>query len=259
MVNHRRQQIRKIILWAGRHLLGTVSLMTVAVVRPGPVVRWLSRRYPDVLFQYETHDRMVGLSFDDSPHAILTPRILDVLAKYDARATFFMIGNQLPGNEAVVHRIVAGGHELGNHLMADEPSIRLPIAEFERQLQQSHALLAPYGPVRWFRPGHGWFNRRMLTQIQALGYQCVLASSYALEFLPVSAPYAARHILLTVQPGSVIVLHDGTPERKRTVAVLELLLPALKRRGYRVVNLSELVNSGASQQLSVRPGPNAWD
>ena len=131
------------------------------------------------------------------------------------------------------------------------PSARLPAAEFERQLLQTHELLARFGPVRWFRPGHTWFNRRMLDQIHRHGYRCAMASAYALEFLPVSAPYAARHILLNVRPGGVIILHDGTADQERTVGVLERILPALRRRGYRVVTISELAAAG--QASSVDP------
>jgi peptidoglycan/xylan/chitin deacetylase (PgdA/CDA1 family) len=222
------------------HLLGVCTLLVAVVLRPGPVVRWLSRRFPDVLFQQEDAEPLVALSFDDSPHPTLTPRILDVLAEHDAHATFFVIGEHLAGNEKIMRRLIADGHEVGNHMMSDAPSARLPAAEFERQLLQTHALLAPFGPVRWFRPGHGWFTRPMLDQLHAHGYRCALASAYAFEFLAVPAPYAARQILLYVRPGGVIVLHDGAADRARTVAVLKRLLPALRRRGYRVVTLSEL-------------------
>jgi peptidoglycan/xylan/chitin deacetylase (PgdA/CDA1 family) len=67
-----------------------------------------------------------------------------------------------------------------------------------------------------------------------------MASAYAFEFLPIPAPYAAQQILLSVRPGGVIILHDGVQGQDRTVAVLERLLPALRRRGYRVVTVSEL-------------------
>jgi peptidoglycan/xylan/chitin deacetylase (PgdA/CDA1 family) len=220
--------------------LSLCALVAVALIRPGPVVRWLGRRFPDVLFRLETAEPLVALSIDDSPHPTLTPRILDVLAEHAARATFFVIGERVPGNEGIVRRLVDEGHELGNHLMADGPSARLPAAEFERQLLQTHELLAPYGPIRWFRPGHGWFSRRMLDQLRSHGYRCALASAYAFEFHVPSARYAARHILLNTHPGAVIVLHDGAADRERTVAVLQRLLPALRRRGYHVVTLSEL-------------------
>jgi peptidoglycan/xylan/chitin deacetylase (PgdA/CDA1 family) len=225
-------------------LLGLVSVVVAALLRPGPVVRWLSRRFPDVLFEQVKAGPLVALTFDDSPHATSTPRILDVLAAHDARATFFMIGEHVAGNEEIMRRLVDEGHELGNHMLSDAPSARLAAAAFERQLLQTHELLARFGPVRWFRPGHTWFNHRMLDQLHRHGYRCAMASAYALEFLPVSAPYAARHILLNVRPGGVIILHDTAAAQERTVAVLERILPALRRRGYQVVTLSALAAAG---------------
>ena len=71
-----------------------------------------------------------------------------------------------------------------------------------------------------------------------------MASAYALEFLPVPSSYAARHILLNVRAGGVIVLHDGAADQERTVAVLQRILRALRRRGYRVVTVSELAAAG---------------
>jgi peptidoglycan-N-acetylglucosamine deacetylase len=225
------------------HLLGLLSVVVASVLRPGPVVRWLSRRFPDVLFQQPNAGPLVALTFDDSPHATSTPRILNVLAAHDARATFFMIGEHVVGNEEVVRRLIAEGHEPGNHMLSDAPSARLSAAEFERQLLQTHELLASFGPVRWFRPGHGWFNRRMLDQLHRQGYRCAMASAYAFEFLPISGPYAAQHILLNIRPGGVIILHDDAAAQDRTVAVLERILPTLRRRGYRVVTLSELAEA----------------
>ena len=226
------------------HLFGLFSVAAAALIRPGPVVRWLSRRFPDVLFEQANAGPLIALSFDDSPHLMLTPRILDLLAEHEAHATFFMIGEYVAGNEEIVRRLVDEGHELGNHMMSDAPSARLSAAEFERQLLQTHELLARFGPLRWFRPGHGWFNRRMLEQIHVHGYRCAMASAYAFEFLPVSAPYAARHILLNIRPGGVIILHDGAADQERTVAVLRRILPALRRRGYQVVTVSELAAAG---------------
>lgn len=226
------------------HLLGLFSVAVNALLRPGPVVRWLSRRFPDILFHRPDAGPLIALTFDDSPHATLTPRILDLLAAHEAHATFFMIGEHLAGNEEVVRRLIAEGHELGNHMMSDTASSRLSPAEFERELLQTHELLASFGPVRWFRPGHGWFNRRMLGQVHRHGYRCAMASAYALEFLPIPAPYAARHILRNIRPGGIIVIHDGAAERERTVLALERILPALRRRGYEIVTLSRLATAG---------------
>ena len=245
---------RRSRLWrAGALLLGLAALILVTLLRPGALIGWLARRHPDILFQQATAERLVGLTVDDSPDPRWTPQILDVLAAHDAHATFFLIGERIPGNEGIVRRIVEEGHELGNHLMADAPSIRLSPKEFERQLQQTHALLAPYGPVRWLRPGSGWFSRRMLDQIQRHGYRCALGSSYAFDCQIRSAWYVARYILLTVRPGAVIVLHDGAPHGGRTVAVLRHVLPQLQQRGYRFVTLSELTEVEVGQRVDHTP------
>ncbi|MDP9381256.1 MAG: chitin deacetylase family protein [Chloroflexota bacterium] len=233
-----------------RSFVLTVGLCALAVgvlIRPRPVIRWLARRYPDVLFYTDAEEPLVALTIDDAPHPTLTPAILDVLAEHGARATFFVIGERVPGNERILSRIVEEGHELGNHLMADSPSVRLSAEEFERQLLCTHNLLSPFGSVRWFRPGSGWYSRRMIEQLGGHGYRCALGSAYAYDCHIRSAWYVSRHILLNTRPGSVIILHDGCEGRWRTVTVLQRVLPELQRRGYRVVTLSELAGRGEIQ------------
>ncbi|HEV2122048.1 MAG TPA: chitin deacetylase family protein [Chloroflexota bacterium] len=228
-----------------KHLAFTLGLCgfgVVALDRPGFIIRWLARRQPDVLFCTGVKAPLVALTVDDAPHAALTPAILDVLAEHCARATFFLIGERVLGNEATVRRIVEEGHELGNHLMRDASSIRLSAEAFEHQLLQTHDILSRFGPVRWFRPGGGWYNRRMLGQLGRHRYRCALGSVYAYDCHIRSAWYVSRHILRNTQPGSVIILHDGSESRRQTVTVLRRVLPALERRGYRVVTLSELAD-----------------
>ncbi|MBK8988633.1 MAG: polysaccharide deacetylase family protein [Chloroflexi bacterium] len=194
----------------------------------------------EVLFRADPHDKVIALTIDDGPHDELTPEILDALAELQVPATFFIIGSQVPGNEAVMRRIVAEGHELGNHLMSDQRSITLDAGEFDRQLAETHALIAPFGPVRWFRPGSGFYNTRMLEQIRPYRYRCVVGSIYPYDAQFHSVEFATGYILGNVQPGSIIVLHDGCCDREGTVEVLRRVVPALKKRGYRFATLSDL-------------------
>jgi len=184
--------------------------------------------------------KAVGLTFDDGPHPAVTPAILKVLRLHDARGTFFLLGGRIPEREWIVHQIVDEGHEIGNHLLTDVPSIRLAPTEFERQLLETHRLLSRFAPVRWFRPGSAWFNCVMLDQLRRHGYRCVLGSVYAFDAQVPIVAYVARHILCNVRPGAIIVLHEGTAERIRTAAVLRRVLPELNSRGYKVATLSEL-------------------
>ncbi len=238
---------RRIRLLLAAAALGAGLAAVVALLyRPQALVRWIHRRTDDdIYFRVETSRPVMALTIDDGPHPDVTPQILDLLAAYDARATFFLLGDRIPGNEALVARIVADGHELGNHLMSDNRSITLTDDAFNRELAEAHALLSAYGPLRWFRPGSGWFNRRMLSRIRRYGYETVLGSVYPYDAQHTHTQFMISYILGNVAPGGIIVLHDGTERRRQTITVLEEVLPALAGRGYRLVSLSQLAAIGA--------------
>jgi peptidoglycan/xylan/chitin deacetylase (PgdA/CDA1 family) len=203
-------------------------------------VRHLARDNPQVLYRVLTQAKAVALTIDDGPDAATTPEILRVLERNAAHATFFMITSRVPGNEELLRRILAEGHELGNHLVRDEPSLKLPPAEFERQLVESHGVLSRFATMRWFRPGSGKYDARMLATLEAHGYRCALGSVYPFDPQIRWSWFSKRFILSNVQPGSVIILHDWSSKGRRTVKTLSNVLPELSRRGFRVVTLTEL-------------------
>lgn len=214
----------------------------LAVLQPDWVVEILARRSPEVVYYVETEEPVVALTIDDGPDPIATAGILDLLGRYDARATFFLISTHIPGNEELVVRTVAEGHEIANHLTTDEPSVLLDLLEFERRLTEAHNVLSDYSKVRWFRPGSGWFNTDMLSIVHQHDYRCALGSVYPFDPQIPSARFAARYILANVRPGSIIVLHDYGARGERTLMALSTILPELRDRGWRVVTLSELVD-----------------
>ncbi len=214
----------------------------IVVFQPDRIVTAIAKRSPQVIYFVDTEEPVVALTIDDGPDPATSPKILDVLDRYDAHATFFLITSRIPGNEDVVTRTVEEGHELANHLTTDERSILLPPADFERQLLEAHDVLSQFSDMRWFRPGSGWYNAEMLSIIHAHGYQCALGSVHPFDPQIPSSWFAARYILGNVQPGSIIVLHDYGRRGERTVTALETVLPELERRGFRVVTLSELLD-----------------
>src|SRR5688572_4658379 len=121
---------------------------------------------------------LVALTIDDAPDPRTTPLILDVLRSHASRATFFVITSQLadplPGADPVLQRMLAEGHEIGNHLTRDRVSVRLDSAAFEKDLAQADSSLRSYGPLRWARPGSGWYSRRMVRAMRRAGYECAL-------------------------------------------------------------------------------------
>ncbi len=223
-------------------LLGVTSLVFggVVLLQPGWIFARLRHRSPEVLYTVDTDRPVVALTIDDGPDGQTTPLILDILREYNAQATFFLISERVAGNEALVRRMVADGHELGNHLTADEPSIQLPLEEFERKLLEADAVLEQFGGTRWLRPGSGWYNQAMLDVMAEHGYRCALGSVYPYDPQLGSAWFASRYILWKSRPGDVIVLHDYQSRGRRTAKALRVILPELQRRGFQVVTLSGL-------------------
>jgi peptidoglycan-N-acetylglucosamine deacetylase len=210
-------------------------------------VRRLAQANPDVLYYVATDEKAVAITIDDGPDPVTTAPILDLLARNDARATFFIITGRVPGNEGLLQRMVDGGHELGNHLLRDEPSLRLPPDEFERQLLESGTILSAFAPVWWFRPGSGRYDARMLATLQRHGYRCVIGSVYPFDPQIRWSWFSRRFILGNAQAGSIIILHDSGAKGRRTVKTLSEVLPALRERGFRIVTLTELMRLAAAR------------
>ncbi|KAH7094451.1 hypothetical protein FB567DRAFT_4070 [Paraphoma chrysanthemicola] len=214
---------------------------------PGLLIRYFQHRWPDVLWHVPLREKVVALTIDDAPTGF-THEIVDVLEANDAKATFFVIGGQVPGKEETLEYIVRSGNELGNHAMHDQPSRSLSPAQLSEQLAQVEgyinttyaALDIPRAPFRFFRPGSGFFSSDMRATIKTLGFQMVLGSVYPHD---PQIPYAgvnARHILSMVRPGAIIICHD---RRSWTLPMLKKILPELKRRGYRVTTVTGLLQA----------------
>jgi peptidoglycan/xylan/chitin deacetylase (PgdA/CDA1 family) len=197
-------------------------------------------RRPGVVYAVATDAPSVALTLDDGPDEVGTPAILDTLTRHGAHATFFLIGERVAGREALVERIVAAGHEIGNHGMHDERAIDLSRAAFEQDVLDAQRRLAPFGASCWFRPGSAWYDDAMLQVLARRGFRLALGSSYPLDAQLPFPRLASWWLRLDAEPGEVIVLHDGAERGPRTAEVLETLLPALARKGLAVVTLSEL-------------------
>ncbi|PYH83831.1 chitooligosaccharide deacetylase [Aspergillus uvarum CBS 121591] len=240
---------------------GLIILPAYTIYRPpNLLIRYFQHRWPDTTFHVPLPASLpptIALTIDDAP-STFTPQILEILKAHDARATFFVIGAQIPapgigprgGNgEAMLRELVGAGMELGNHAMSDRPSRELSDAVLEAEVRGVQGWLERVEDqykYKWFRPGSGFFSDRMRVLIQRLGLRIALGSVYPHDAQINWPRVNAWHILSMVRSGSVIVCHD---RRGWTVPMLKQVLPELKRRGFRVVTLSELVELGEQSQL----------
>jgi peptidoglycan-N-acetylglucosamine deacetylase len=221
-------------------ILGLTFLGSALASLPALAVEWGKRTTPEVVFSAEVSQRVVALTIDDGPSSA-TAEILEVLRENEARATFFLIGSHLQADLEMAEKVLEEGHEVGHHMMEDRPSRSLAQDAFEERFKAMDDLLGEFGERRVFRPGSGWYNDEMVEFAAERGYRTVLGSVYPFDSHLPWTGFLSWYVLETVTPGAIVVLHDGPERGLRTAQVLSTVLPELRRQGYRIVSVSELL------------------
>jgi peptidoglycan/xylan/chitin deacetylase (PgdA/CDA1 family)/sulfur carrier protein ThiS len=204
----------------------THKLAAVRFVRDGPPVA----------------DRAVALTFDDGPSPY-TRAVLAILARYDVSATFFVVGSEVETYPELVRRELRQGMAVGNHSYdhPDGPSFAwLPHRRIRREVERTQKVLARLGvhPVL-FRPPGGSVSPSVLRAASARGMRVVLWSVDPRDWVPgTTATEIVQRVLGGVQPGSIIVLHDGGGDRSATVEALPAIIAGIRERGLRFVALA---------------------
>jgi peptidoglycan-N-acetylglucosamine deacetylase len=220
----------------------TVAALGILVLHPPRALFQLTNHFfPGATYFGTTDQPVIALTIDDAPDGKTTSRILDVLDRHDVTATFFIITDRVPGNEEILHRMLRAGHELGNHTTADIHSIGLSTPAFEQDLVKADAILKTFVQPQWLRPAGGWYNPEMIGVAQKYNYKVALGSIFPYDTNISSPWFATQFILANAQPGGIIVIHDSGDWGKSTAETLDQVLPKLKERGYKVVNLSTMM------------------
>lgn len=193
-------------------------------------------RSPPPLMRAPADDRRVYLTFDDGPDPGWTPRILDVLAAANARATFFVVGRIARQAAAVVRRLADAGHEIENHSWSHRHPWTLPRAAARAEVRDGAAAVADLAgrKPRYFRPPHGRLRRCMIEEAEAGGQRVALWSLSAVDWGPLgrAAGIAAR--LRAARAGDIILMHDGGRGINRPAELVRVLpgfLESLLQRG----------------------------
>ena len=140
-------------------LVATLALLALALVvfwiEPLSVLPLLERLTPNLTYRVRTRRPLVALSFDDGPHPIFTPQVLDILHQHNAQATFFLIGERALRHPDLIARIKAAGHEVGNHYFTDGSILLHSDADFVAHLEQTEKALGIAAGPKFFRPPGG--------------------------------------------------------------------------------------------------------
>jgi peptidoglycan-N-acetylglucosamine deacetylase len=178
---------------------------------------------------------VVYLTFDDGPAPAYTPRVLELLARYRAQATFFVLGRSAAAHPELVRQAFAAGHGIGNHTWSHQRLTGLRGGRLEAEVGATSAAIQRItgAPVHCLRPPYATVDAASAYQVRALGLRLVLWDIDTSDWLRPGAGTIAGRVLGRVRAGAVVLLHDGGGDRSQTVAALEQILASLSARGFR--------------------------
>ncbi len=228
--------------------------------------------------QYGYHPKQVALTFDDGPDPEWTPKILDILKKYDVKGTFFMIGEVAENNVGVMQRVYREGHEIGNHTWFHPDISEISNRQVDLELNLTERLFASKLGVQplYFRPPYSIDQEpdtndqaAPVARIQGLGYVIIgnKIDTNDWDEHPRKTPREITDgVFKTIadmqkhpwNKGSVILLHDGGGDRSATIAALPVLIEALRARGYEIVPVSELLGKTRAEVMPSLTPHQKW-
>ncbi|GER67926.1 polysaccharide deacetylase family sporulation protein PdaB [Weizmannia acidilactici] len=224
-----------------------ILLIILSSVHPAKAARKTRNDFEKTghaFWNLKTDEKMVAITFDDGPDPVYTPQILDTLEKYHAKATFFVIGAHAEENPHIIQREVEEGHEVANHTyhhfsrFAGKKVLAKELAQTSDTIQS----ISGYRPSL-FRPVGGYYNDTIIQTAIKGNYEVILWSWHqdTEDWKRPGADKIARHVISSVRPGDIILLHDAGGDRSQTVKALDTILKFLTKEGYECVTVSEML------------------
>lgn len=196
------------------------------------LLHWL---YPDLLWHMPRNSKTIYLTFDDGPIPEVTPRVLEILKHWNARATFFCVGENVHKHPAVLKQVLEQGHRLGNHtyhhLKGTRAATQTYLQNVEKCKQSLEACL-PDKQQLLFRPPYGLFTKAQRNAL-AGEYRLVMWDVLSADYDAALSPETClRKSIRYTRPGSIIVFHDSLKAWERLAWVLPRYLEHFSRKGY---------------------------
>jgi peptidoglycan/xylan/chitin deacetylase (PgdA/CDA1 family) len=194
-------------------------------------------------------EREVAITFDDGPSPVYTPQILALLKKYNAKATFFVLGRKVEKYPQVIKDMMRDGHEVGNHTFDHPRLTEVTKRQCQQELERTRLdldLLGCGSRPQLVRPPYSAYDKQVSTYLAHTKRALVLWSLDSGDWEGLAAETIVHNVLDRVKNGSIIIFHDSGEkdgaDRRPTVEALKVILPALKAKGYRLVTISDLAD-----------------
>ena len=174
----------------------------------------------------------VYLTFDDGPIPEVTPKVLEILAKYGVKATFFMVGENIDKHPEVYEQVVQAGHAIGNHTYNHLKGWKTPFKEY---MENTDRCADRVQSTDLFRPPYGKATLRQRVALHRKGYKLIYWDILTRDYEPTRTPeQMLAQIQRETRPGSIINFHDSIKSNERMLEVLPLVIEWLISKGYRL-------------------------
>ncbi|TMM19060.1 MAG: polysaccharide deacetylase family protein [Actinobacteria bacterium] len=228
---------------APRLLGGLASLALASYALPALAGAWPPLRRPLGIEDRTASGRGYALTFDDGPHPLGTPAVLEILARAGVTATFFLVGEQVARDRSLAGEVVAAGHQVGLHCHRHRNLLRLSPPQVREDLARAEAIIADATGrrPRIYRPPYGVLNACALRLARRRGWRTLLWSHWGRDWEARATPASiAARATDGAGEGAVLLLHDADDygaagSWRRTAAALPQIIDTLAQRGLRAV------------------------
>jgi peptidoglycan/xylan/chitin deacetylase (PgdA/CDA1 family) len=202
----------------------------------------------NTLYRLSSKPSAIMLTFDDGPHPIWTPQLLEVLKRHDVPAVFFVVGSLAEKRPDLIRNMIEEGHTVGNHSYSHRPIWKLSKQQVCWEIETTERIISKAAGCSsmLFRPPKGFIRPSQKRLLEQMGYQTVTWSLSPKDWVGFSARYLVSTVLRRVRGGDIILFHDGggvcsltCGKRANTITAVERLIVELKRQGYHFESLKQ--------------------
>ncbi len=193
--------------------------------------RIIQRVFNNYTWRFFTTKKEIYLTFDDGPTPEITDWTLDLLHKYNAKATFFCIGKNVLEEPGIYARILAENHQIGNHTHNHKNGSKTDLKIYINNILEAEKHLE--NPAKLFRPPYGRIKRKQAQKIKSLGYTIIMWDVLSADFdTTISKEKCLQNVIRNTKNGSIIVFHDSIKASKNLQYTLPKVLDYFSKKGY---------------------------
>ena len=239
-----KRRLDKLFVFRRLSVIALVVLLAVYAgtnTDQGVMAAVTTRELP--VYNVDTQEKVVSISFDAAWGRANTEGILDILDRYGVKTTFFLVGFWAEAHPDLVSELVSRGHEIGNHSATHPHMASLTAAQIREELRKTSDLVQSITgqPTKLFRPPYGEYNDMVVRVSREEGYECVQWNVDSLDWKNISAQDMISRCTKKLSPGDIVLFHNDS---KYILEALPAILEYYQQAGYNIIPVSQILLQG---------------